>query len=221
MTSTPALTDNGFLAPPPQAKRNDELGQSDFLTLMITQFRNQDPFKPMENGDFLAQLAQFSTVNGIDSLNSAFSGLADSIRGEQALQAANLVGRSVMAVTDTGYLPGGGSINGIVELPSSASAVQIDIIDANGELLRTIDLGQQPAGLARFSWDGRDASGDRVEAGHYRIEARVVRGSEVENTPTAIESRIESVTLGQFGSQMLLNLAGGGSMSLAQVYQIT
>ncbi len=221
MENTAALTDSGMLAPPPQRKRNDELGQSDFLTLMITQFRNQDPFKPMENGDFLAQLAQFSTVNGIDSLNSSFSGLASSIRGEQALQAANLVGRKVMAVTDTGYLADGGSINGVVELESSASTVQIDIVDDSGALLRTIDLGQQPAGLARFSWDGRDASGDLVDAGHYRINARVVRGSEVESTATAIESQIESVTLGQFGNQMLLNLAGGGSMSLAQVYQIT
>lgn len=221
MENTAALTDSGILAPPPQRKRNDELGQSDFLTLMITQFRNQDPFKPMENGDFLAQLAQFSTVNGIDSLNSSFSGLASSIRGEQALQAANLVGRKVMAVTDTGYLADGGSINGVVELESSASTVQIDIVDDSGALLRTIDLGQQPAGLARFSWDGRDASGDLVDAGHYRINARVVRGSEVESTATAIESQIESVTLGQFGNQMLLNLAGGGSMSLAQVYQIT
>ena len=221
MDGTAALTDSGILAPPPQQKRNDELGQSDFLTLMITQFRNQDPFKPMENGDFLAQLAQFSTVNGIESLNSSFSGLASSIRGEQALQAANLVGRKVMAVTDTGYLPDGGTINGVIELESSASTVQIDIVDDSGALLRTIDLGQQPAGLARFTWDGRDAGGDLVGEGHYRLNARVVRGSEVESTPTAIESHIESVTLGQFGNQMLLNLAGGGSMSLAQVYQIT
>ena len=221
MTNTTALTDSGLFAPPPQPKRNDELGQSDFLTLMITQFRNQDPFQPMENGDFLAQLAQFSTVSGIDSLNANFSDLASSVRGEQALQAANLVGRSVLAVSDTGYLADNGSIDGVVELASSASTVQIDVVDENGALLRTLDLGQQPAGLARFSWDGRDADGDLVASGHYRLSARVVRGSEVEGTATAIESRVESVTLGQFGNEMSLNLAGGASLSLAQVYQIT
>ena len=90
MTTTSALNDTNFLRPPPSQARNDELGQSDFLTLMITQFKNQDPFKPMENGEFLGQLAQFSTVSGIDSLNASFAGLTESLQGEQALQAAVL-----------------------------------------------------------------------------------------------------------------------------------
>jgi len=220
MTTTSALNDTNFLRPPPSQARNDELGQADFLTLMITQFKNQDPFKPMENGEFLGQLAQFSTVNGIDSLNASFAGLTESIQGEQALQAANLVGHSVLAVTDVGYLPDNGNVNGVVELSTSASDVQIDVIDESGELLRTISLGSQEAGLARFSWDGRDASGERVEPGHYRIAARVVRGAEIESAATALEANIESVTLGRFGQGMTLNVTGGNTLSLAQVYQI-
>ncbi len=219
-TASPLGEFTGF-APPPQQKRNDELGQSDFLKLMITQFQNQDPFQPMENGEFLGQLAQFSTVSGIDSLNSSFAGLANSVQGEQALQAANLVGRKVMAVSDVGYLSDSGSINGVVELANSASEVQVDIRSESGELIKTITLGQQPAGIVRFSWDGTNASGERLEPGQYRIAARVVRGAEVESTATAIEANIESVTLGQFGSGMLLNLSGGGTLSLAQVYQIS
>ena len=220
MTTTSALNDTNFLRPPPSQARNDELGQSDFLTLMITQFKNQDPFKPMENGEFLGQLAQFSTVSGIDSLNTAFTGLASSIQGEQALQAANLVGHSVLAVTDTGYLPEGGSIDGAVELTTSASEVQIDIVDESGELIQTLSLGEQGAGLARFSWNGQDASGEPVEPGHYRISARVIRGAEVESAATALEANIESVTLGQLGQGMTLNVSGGRTLSLAQVYQI-
>ena len=96
---------DALFAPPPQQRSNDELGQEDFLTLMISQFRNQDPFEPMDNGDFLGQLAQFGTVSGIENLNSAFAGLAGSIQSEQALQAANLVGRDVLAATDIGPLP--------------------------------------------------------------------------------------------------------------------
>ncbi len=221
MTTTSPLGEFEGFAPPPQRKRNDELGQSDFLKLMITQFQNQDPFKPMENGEFLGQLAQFSTVNGIDSLNSAFTGFASSVQGEQALQAANLVGRKVLAVSDVGYLAEAGPINGVVELESGASEVQVDIRSASGELLKTLSLGQQPAGITRFSWDGTDASGERVDPGEYRIAARVLRGAEVESTATAIEASIESVTLGQFGSGMSLNLSGGGTLSLAQVYQIS
>lgn len=220
MTTTSPLGELGAFAPPPQQARNDELGQSDFLTLMITQFKNQDPFKPMENGEFLGQIAQFSTVSGIDSLNTAFSGLAETIQGEQALQAANLVGHKVLAVSEFGYLGEGGQINGVVELEASASEVQIDIRNESGELLQTLSLGEQPAGLVRFSWDGTDASGEPVDPGQYRIAARVVRGAEVESAATAIEANIESVTLGKFGSGMLLNLTGGATMSLSQVYQI-
>ena len=83
MTTTSPLGELGAFAPPPQRERNDELGQSDFLKLMITQFKNQDPFQPMENGEFLGQIAQFSTVNGIESLNTAFAGLAETLQGEQ------------------------------------------------------------------------------------------------------------------------------------------
>lgn len=220
MTTTSAISDSGIFRPPPSSARNDELGQSDFLTLMITQFKNQDPFKPMENGEFLGQLAQFSTVSGIDSLNSSFAGLRESIAGEQALQAANLVGHDVLAVTDVGYLGAGQSVQGVIELDSSASAVQIDILDESGDLLQTLNLGEQPAGIAHFSWDGRNQTGELMQPGQYQFKARVVRGSQVESAVTAIQSSIESVTLGQYGGEMLLNLTGGGVLSLRQVYQI-
>ena len=221
MTTTSPVDDTRLFAPPPQAKRNDELGQEDFLTLMITQFRNQDPFEPMDNGDFLGQLAQFSTVNGIDSLNSGFASLSGALQDEQALQAANLVGRSVLAISDRGYLGPSSSIDGAVEVAGTASDVQVDIVNWNGELVKTIRLGEQPGGLARFSWDGTDASGDSAPAGEYELRARVIRGVSVESAPTLIEADVESVTLGQFGAGMTLNLQGGATLALNQIYQIT
>jgi flagellar basal-body rod modification protein FlgD len=209
----------GFAPPPKTASRSD-LGQADFLTLMITQFQNQDPFEPMDNGEFLGQLAQFSTVNGIESLNESFGGLAGSLQSNQALEAAGLVGRSIFAVTEHGHLDNDGAINGAIELDSSASDVQIDITDSSGQLVQRISLGQQPAGLVKFSWDGTDASGDRSAAGQYQISARVVRGDFTESAPTVIEAKVESVTLGQFGQGMSLNLSGGNSIPLDQIFQI-
>ena len=208
------------LAPPPETRSRNELGQEDFLKLMITQFQNQDPFEPLDNGDFLGQLAQFSTVNGITSLNDSFAGLSDSLQGEQVLQAANLVGHSVLAANDVGYLEDGGDISGAVQLQSSASNVQIEITDANGELVTRLDLGEQPPGMARFAWDGRDASGERAAEGHYLVTTRVVHGTQVESAETLLESTIESVTLGQFGQGMTLNVPGGTTMSLSQVRRI-
>ncbi len=209
----------GF-APPPQRAANGELGQEDFLTLMITQFRNQDPFEPMDNGEFLGQLAQFSTVNGIQTLNDSFGGLSGSVQDNQALQAASLVGHSVLAVTNVGHLESGGELSGAIELQSSASNVQLDITDRNGELVQRINLGQQPAGLVEFNWNGVTATGGRADNGLYQVEARVVRGNTVEGAATVIEAQIKSVTLGQGGGGMTLNLAGGQSMPLSQVYQI-
>lgn len=222
MTNSIASIDAARLsAPASTGKAQDELGQSDFLTLMITQFQNQDPFEPMDNGEFLGQLAQFSTVSGIDSLNAGFDGLAGALRDEQALQAADLVGRSVVAESGTAYFGGEASVTGSVVLEAAAGSVQIDIIDASGQLVQRLDLGQQPAGSAAFTWDGLQADGEPAPPGEYGLAARVVRGQNVESVPTMIEARVESVTLGRLGGSMTLNIEGGGSLALSQVYQIT
>lgn len=212
--------DPNQFAPPPQRKAQDELGQEDFLKLMVTQFRNQDPFEPMDNGQFLGQLAQFSTVSGIDSLNSGFDGLAGALLDDQALKAANLVGRTVVAVTDSAYFDGSQGVNGGVELTAAASAVEIDITDATGQLVQRIELGQQPAGQVKFTWDGLTADGEPAAPGQYSLTARAIRGDNIESVPTLIESRVDSVTLGRFGGGLTLNLAGGSSLALSQVYQI-
>ena len=218
---TPAPIDDARpFAPPPQQQARGELGQDDFLTLMITQFRNQDPFEPMDNGEFLGQLAQFSTVSGIDSLNGAFEGLAGALRDEQALQAANLVGRTVLARADAGYFDGTSTMGGAVDLGGAATNVQVDITNSAGELVRTIDLGEQAAGTVRFEWDGRDSSGEIMDAGSYQIGARVIRGANIESVPAYVRANVESVTLGQFGGAMTLNLVGGDSLSLDQIHQI-
>ncbi len=210
----------GNLAPPPEQRARDDLGQEDFLTLMITQFQNQDPFEPMDNGDFLGQLAQFGTVNGIEQLNSSFTGLQGSIQSEQALQAANLVGHSVLAGTEVGFLPEGGKVAGAVELNTSVSDVEVEISDVNGQLVRRLNLGQQPSGLARFEWDGNNLSGEAVEPGHYRVTTRVIQGGFVESAPTLLEANIESVSLGAAGQGLTLNLLGGDTLSLGQVRRI-
>lgn len=220
MVEATQLDEARLFAPPPQQDRRTELGQEDFLTLMITQFRNQDPFEPMDNGEFLGQLAQFSTVSGIDSLNGAFAGLAGALRDEQALQAANLVGRTVLAETDVAYFNGDGSVGGAVNLGSAATNVQVDITDESGQLVQRLDLGEREAGTVQFEWDGRNSDGEIVEPGHYRISSRVIRGTNIESVSSYVRADIESVTLGEFGGSMTLNIAGGDSLSLAQVYQI-
>lgn len=220
MTNPISGFDETFAAPPSR-RAPDELGQSDFLKLMITQFKNQDPFEPMDNGQFLGQLAQFSTVSGIDSLNSGFTGLEGALRDEQALQAANLVGRTVVAESDVAYYDGSTPVTGGIDLPAAAAGVQVDITDGTGQLVQRLSLGQQAAGTVSFEWDGRNSDGEVVEAGRYSLSARVIRGQNIESVPTLLEARVDSVTLGRFGGGMTLNLTGGGSLSLSQIYRIS
>ena len=219
MTEISPYADFGLQTAATPATASGDLAQEDFLTLMIAQFKNQDPFEPLDNGDFLGQLAQFSTVSGIDSLNDSFAGLAESIQGEQALQAASLVGRSVLADTNVAWL-GASDVSGAIELPASAGDVQIDVRDSSGQLIRSLNLGQQPPGTVRFSWDGRDNGGDAMPDGNYFIDARAVRGTQVESVAPMIEAQIDSVTLGRNGQGMTLNLQGGNTLSLSQVRQI-
>ncbi|MEQ8207860.1 MAG: flagellar hook capping FlgD N-terminal domain-containing protein, partial [Woeseia sp.] len=112
MNEINAFDSLGIGQPSADNSARTELGQEAFMTLMMAQFRNQDPFEPMDNGDFLGQLAQFGTVSGIDELNGAFSGLQSSIQSDQALQAAGLVGRTVLAESDIGTVSNGGGVAG-------------------------------------------------------------------------------------------------------------
>lgn len=210
----------GLGTPPPAEPVSGDLGQNDFLILMIAQFKNQDPFEPMDNGAFLGQLAQFGTVDGIDRLNAGFSELSASLSTDQALQAANLVGHTVLAVSDRGYLPPEGNLHGAIELSSSAENIQIDITDASGQLIRRMDLGLQAAGLVDFEWDGMTDGQELANTGNYTISARVFRGVTVEGAETMVKANIASVNLGRFGQSMTLNVAGGEVLTMNQVRSI-
>jgi len=204
-----------------QAEPTDnELGQEDFMALMIAQFQNQDPFAPMENGEFLGQLAQFGAVDGIDRLNTSFSGLSESIYSDQALQASNLVGRDVLAESPTAYLAEGGTLSGAIELTASAENVEIDVLDGAGQLVQRLELGQQPPGVVDFGWNGLRSNLELAAPGDYLMEARVIRGAAVESTPTLVTAKVDSVSLGGAGNGMSLNLVGGGSLSMSQIRRI-
>ena len=222
MSSIRPLDDFSTLIPPKveEQRSEGELAQDDFLTLMITQFRNQDPFKPMENGEFLGQLAQFSTVSGIEDLNASFASLSSSIQGEQALQAASLVGRSVLALSDSGYVSEDMPMRGAVDLEEPVSGLQIDIKNAAGEVVQRLTTGEQPAGQVDFQWNGTDFNGRQLPPGNYELSARIMNGSRVESVQTLIRSDVRSVTLGQGGQGMTLNLVGGGELALSKIYSI-
>jgi len=197
----------------------NELGLNTFLKLMVTQLNNQDPFKPMENGDFLAQIAQFGSVTGLEQLNQNFESLASSITSGQALQAGSLVGREVLAPVDTGFLMPGSSLRGQVNLEQSSPQVTLRVTDQVGQLVREMPLGTAPSGKLNFNWDGIDDGGDPVPPGLYSIHIEAIQNDRAVDLQTQMFSKVESVNLSG-GNGLTLNLEGLGPVSFNNVQQI-
>jgi len=202
-----------------QAEKS-ELGQDDFLMLMIEQFRNQDPFAPMENGEFIAQMAQFSQVAGIAEMNDSMKDLAGSIGASQALQASTMVGRSVLADGNVATLGADTPLKGGVELPYGTNAAFVRIFDSQGQPVREISLGSRPAGLATFEWDGLLPDGERAEAGNYLVAAGLRNSGVEEPLGTLVGTRVTSISLTSGGRSAQITTEAGEQLSLSQVRAI-
>ncbi len=202
-------------------KAPDELGQDDFLALMTAQLKFQDPLKPMENGDFLAQMAQFSTVSGINDLNSSFNSMSTAFQSNQALQASTMVGRDVLVPGDQARLGETEPLVAAVDLDQPAKQVVVNITDANGQLVKRLDYGLQPAGLMDVRWDGLLDDGSRAPAGAYRIAAEVHQNDGINSGSMLTQVRVESVTLGQAGQELTLTVSDLGDISMSQIRKIS
>ena len=201
---------------------NNELGQEEFLRLMITQLQNQDPFEPMENGDFLGQMAQFSTVSGIGDLKESFDATAQALKGSQALQAASMVDRQALVKSDKVGFDGENPVRGTIEVPPGALQAEVTIRDDSGALVRRIPATVGADGRATFSWDGFDAEGNLRAAGSYQVSASARVGNQSQAAETLVWGRIESVTLGSSrNGEAVINLAGIGPVPLGQAKEIS
>ncbi len=213
-----------------EEKQSDELGQSAFLELMITQLENQSPLDPQENTEFISQLAQFSSVESLDKLNNNFDSFTNNFVANQALQASSLVGRSVTVPAKQTALEAGGLVHLSANVPASSSDVSVNIYSESGVLVDQIALGTQPSGELLLRWDGMSAelNGELLDwqsgaeeglpPGNYRFEVTARLDGEETALDTALSANVNSVTVGANGA-LSLNLAGIGSVSLSDVKQ--
>ncbi|MHA6164366.1 flagellar hook assembly protein FlgD [Pseudomonas sichuanensis] len=195
------------------------LGKDAFLQLLVTQMKNQNPLDPQENGEFVAQLAQFSSLEGIQSLNDSVNGILTGIGSSQALQATSLVGRSVIVQTDKAVVDTTSSFNGQVVVPQSISDGKVSIKDKDGNVVKTIQLGSQKAGTADFIWDGTNEKGEKVAPGTYTFTAETTVDGKAKTLSTLLPARVNSVSF-QNGSEMMLDLAGIGKIGISKVTSI-
>lgn len=196
------------------------LDQSDFLRLLTTQLKNQDPLAPMDNTQMVAQMAQFSSVAGISEMNKTMSGIATKLGSSSASDAMSYVGKTVLTEGSTAYPKTSGGLDGAVELDDAATQVRVTITDANGGMLREIDLGAQKKGTATFSWDGKDSSGAKAGAGPYTITAIATGGDKTITSRTLVWAPVESVSMPSSGTPKL-KVVGVGDVDPSNIRAAT
>jgi flagellar basal-body rod modification protein FlgD len=198
---------------------NSELGRGEFMELMLAQLKNQNPLEPQDNGEFISQLAQFSSLEEMQKMSGTVNDVAGQFRSTQALQASAMVGRSVLAPSSVGILGAEGGIKGTIEVPASTGSLKVSIENANGERIRQLDLGAVGQGVKSFSWDGTDGNGNELPPGNYKVVAEGSYPGGSQQLGTMLNANVDSVSLGQNG-RVTLNLAGMGSIDLSEVRQI-
>ncbi|HEU0230717.1 MAG TPA: flagellar hook capping FlgD N-terminal domain-containing protein [Burkholderiaceae bacterium] len=195
--------------------------QGQFLTLLVTQLQNQDPLNPMDNAEVTSQIAQLSTVNGINQLNNTLLALSGQMDVSQSMQAAGLIGKGVL-VPGTKVSLGSDPTNPTVkqttpfgvDVISPAAKVVVTIMDSSGKAVRQIDLGALPAGVQAVSWDGMGDGGAPVPDGAYNIKVTALDGQGGPVSADALTyGKVSSVQYSSSGPKIDLGLAGSASLS--------
>ena len=202
------------------ATQKSSLGQEDFLKLMTTQIANQDPFAPQSNTEMIAQMAQFSTVTGIQQLNTTVGNVATEISQNRIATAASFVGKTVLVPGSTALADSSGGISGAVDLPSAATGLTVQITRESGELVKSIDLGSNAAGLVGFSWDGLDANGKPVGDQRYTVKATMLSGTKQTAAITDVYGPITEAAIPTAGAEMTFTVSGVGNVNLSNIKSI-
>lgn len=190
--------------------------QNRFLTLLVTQLKNQDPLSPMDNAQLTTQLAQISTVDGIEKLNTTLQSLAASFALSQSLQATGMIGHDALVPGSSLMLISGKALGG-VELAQPADKVVITISDASGNVLERVDLGPKAAGVSAFEWDG-DTPAGTAQDGSYTFAVTAMRADTTVTATPLASGRVTAVAPGPQGAQVTVGALG--NVPLSDVKQV-
>lgn len=201
--------------------KNKSLSQEDFFKLLTQQLSQQDPSKPVDNDKMLSQMASISTVEGINNMTKKFESLNTVMTSSQALQASTLVGQKVLIPTNVANKPANGGIDAVISMPTSSSGdVIVNIENAAGELVRTMNIGKQAPGNNEFTWDGKDKDGNMLKEGKYTIKATGTVGDKKQDLAVSSYNHVSSVNLGNGKNGVILNLRGLGNIALSEVLAV-
>jgi flagellar basal-body rod modification protein FlgD len=191
--------------------------QDRFLKLLVTQLKNQDPLNPMDNAQMTSQLAQMSTVSGIDKLNTTLSSLSDGLATSQSMQAAGMIGKSVL-VSGSNLALSGGAAYGGVNLSDPADQVKLRILNSAGQVMQTQELGARDAGVFNFAWDGMTDGGTAAQDGIYNFSVEATQGGSGVTVDALQNGTVSALVRSNSG--FLLDLGVLGTVDFKNVQQI-
>ena len=200
-------------------KKKDSLGQADFLKLMTTQLQNQDPFSPMDNGDFIAQMAQFSTVTGITEINNNLSNIGSKLEPNRVATAAQFLGHSVLVPGKRVSPDDNGEIHGVVDLPASSTDVGLTFTNSSGEVVKTIELGAQNKGLIGFSWTDIP---DSIKKLNEKLSIQAFAGNKnaSDGVSTAVYNKVIAASAPKESEDVILELKDFGEVSASKAIKL-
>ncbi|MDQ6620876.1 MAG: flagellar hook assembly protein FlgD [Pseudomonadota bacterium] len=217
-TNPSALGLNALANTTTGAAKTSDATADRFITLLVTQLKNQDPLNPLDNAQITSQLAQLSTVSGINQLNGTLSALSASMDAKQYLQAANLVGHYVVADGNAMMLADG-KATGAFNLGGDADRVTVNVTDTAGRLVKQIEMGATPAGVVTFDWDGADSAGAALKNGKYTLSIIASHnGKDISATALAF-GQVKGLIPGANGGT--LNVDGVGHVDMSSIRQIS
>jgi flagellar basal-body rod modification protein FlgD len=192
--------------------------QDKFMTLLVAQMKNQDPLNPLDNAQVTSQMAQLSTVTGVEKLNATVQALQASYQASQSLAAVSMIGRGVFVPGNDVALQDGKALFGL-EMTQSADEVTVEIQDVSGKTVRTIGLGAQSAGNLPLAWDGKTDGGETAKDGSYSFKVTAARGGEKADAATALSfGEVVSVSNNAQGTK--LHVSGIGAVDLSAVREV-
>lgn len=195
-----------------------QLDQNEFLKLMVAQLKNQNPTQPMDPTQFVGQLAQFSTVTGIENMQSSMTSLASSMRSGQVMNGTALVGHEVLAPAASTTITAGDSVGGAADVPSGTTAVQVQVLDSSGQTIRTFPASPQE-GLSHFTWDGKTDQGAAAASGTYSFKVVANEAGTATSLDPLLSAKVSSVTIDPTTQNLTLN-TNAGALALSSVRQV-
>ncbi len=195
--------------------------QDQFMKLLVAQLQNQDPTNPMDNSQMTSQLAQISTVSGLQQLNTTMSSMSALFNSSQALQSASLIGKQVMAPTKSWAYDGTNNLQASVSVPAGTTQMQVSVVSlSTGKIVDQMTTTPTAGQANPINWDGTLADGTKAPAGNYAI---VAQGVDASGTQTALTvdgwQTASSVILN--GSNVQVVLANGTTVNLSDVTQVS